>query len=260
MLLAIDIGNTHIVLGLFHRAKLLWNGRLASSTQRTEDELWTDIYFYIAQNEKAGGKIDGVVIASVVPPLTDIARMMVQKYLNLTPVIITSSLDVGIPIQYDDPSRIGADRICNAVAAYKKFGGPAIVIDFGTATTYDVISKSGEYVGGVIAIGLETSAAELHRRTAQLPRIDLHVPDAVVGKNTIAAMQSGILYGAVDAAEGMIRRIRRVIGKHAIVIATGGHATTIAALSTEIRYVEPTLVLEGARLIHERVKGKRTKS
>lgn len=256
MLLALDIGNTHTVVGFFRKAKLIADVRITSSTERTEDELWHIVQYFHERLKPSHGAIDGVVIASVVPRLTDLYATMAEKYLRLTPLLISSSLDLGIVLHYTDPSQVGADRICNAVAAYRKFGGPAIVIDFGTATTYDVISKKGEYLGGVIGPGLETSAAELHRRTAKLPHIDLQFPDAVIGKDTVASMQTGIMYGAVDAADAMVRRIKRVAGKHAIVIATGGHARVMASMSQEIKYIEPTLVLEGARLLYERMRPK----
>ncbi len=259
MLLAIDIGNTHIVLGIFRKAKLLGTLRLSSAVERTEDEFWLHVEHFQQQLNVAPGGIDGMVISSVVPHITDVVRRAAEKYLKLRPVVISPALDLGMPILTDDPPRIGADRICNAVAAFKKFGGPAIVIDFGTATTYDVVSRKGEYLGGVIAPGLETGAAELHRRTAQLPRVELRFPDNVIGKDTVSSMQSGILFGCVDAMEGMVRRIKRVAGKHAIVIATGGYAAIIATATGEIRYVEPNLVLEGARLVFERVSRKESK-
>ncbi len=259
MLLAIDIGNTHIVLGVFRKAKLLGTFRLSSSVDRTEDELWLHLQQFQSQLSLPQTAIDGAVISSVVPHLTDIFRRTVEKFLKLKPVMISASLDLGITVLYDDPAMVGADRLCNAVAAFKKFGGPAIVIDFGTATTYDVISRKGEYLGGIIAPGLEAGADDLHRRTAQLPRVELRFPENVVGKDTVTSMQSGILFGAVDAMEGMVRRIRRVAGKHAIVIATGGYASLIAPATSEIRYIEPFLVLEGARLIFERVSRKESK-
>lgn len=259
MLLAIDIGNTHCVLGIFRKAKLQGTLRLSSSVERTEDELWLHVEHFAQQTNAAPGGIDGIVIASVVPHLTDVFRRMAEKYLKVRPVLISTALDLGIAILYDDPARVGADRICNAVAAFKKFGGPAIVIDFGTATTYDVISRKGEYIGGVIAPGLSTAASELHRRTAQLPRVDLRFPENVVGKDTVTSMQSGIMYGCLDAVEGMVRRIKRVAGKHAIVIATGGYAGLVAGASGEIKYIEPALVLEGARLIYERISKKESK-
>ncbi len=259
MLLAIDIGNTHTVLGFFHKGKLLFDRRLTSSTPRTEDEMWLHMKHFCEQAKVTTDNIQGVVIASVVPHLTDAFQMMVKKYLKTPPLIISGTIDVGITLPYDDPSKLGADRICGVVAALKKFGGPLIIVDFGTATTYDVISGKGEYLGGVIAPGIETAAVELFKRAVKLPKAELQFPESIVGKNTITAMQSGVMYGAVDAFEGMVRRLRRVAGKYAAVVATGGYTNVIAEMSNEIKYIEPNLVLEGARLIYERVskKGKK---
>ena len=257
MLLAIDIGNTHAVHGFFHKAKLLAHWRMTSTSEWTEDEIWLHVQSFLGQVKSPKENLTGVAIASVVPHLTHVYLKMVEKYLSVEPLVISSSLDLGITVHYEDPMKVGADRLCNSVAAFAKYGGPAIVVDFGTATTYDVISKKGEYLGGVIAPGLETSAADLHRRTAQLPRVELQFPDTIIGKNTVASIQSGVLYGAVDAAEGMIKRIKHIVGKHAIVIATGGFAEMIAGMSNEIRYIEPWLVLEGARLIYERSSKKK---
>ena len=255
--LAIDVGNTHTVLGVFRKEKLLTDWRIASTTERTEDETWLSLQLFCSHAKISPKDMRGVVISSVVPNLTGIYSMMAEKYLKAKPVIVSAALRLGIKVLYQDPMAVGADRLCNAVAAYTKFGGPAIVIDFGTATTYDVISKKGEYMGGVIAPGVETASAELHRRAAKLPRIELQLPKNVIGSNTVESMQSGILYGAVDAMEGMVKRIRNVIGKDARVIATGGYAKIIASQSPTVQHVEPALVLEGARLIYERVSAKK---
>jgi len=257
MLLAIDIGNTNIVLGFFQKGKLLSKWRMTSTPVRTEDELWLHVQHFHSQIKNAPEEINSMVIASVVPQLTDVFRTAAEKYLDTQPVVVNAALDLGITVVYDDPMKLGADRICNAVAAFAKYGGPAVVIDFGTATTYDVISKNGEFIGGAIAPGLETSAAELYRRTAQLPRSDLRFPETVMGKNTLEAIRAGLLFGALDAAEGMIKRIKQTVGKHATIIATGGYAKIISQMSSEIKYIEPYLVLEGARLIFERVTRKK---
>jgi type III pantothenate kinase len=257
MLLAIDIGNTHTVLGLFRKGKLVSDWRIASTVPRTEDELWLIVQYFYKEARTPEEQIFGVVIASVVPRLTDIYCRMAAKYLQVQPLIITAGLNHGITILYDPPAHLGADRICNAVAAFKKFGGPAIVVDFGTATTFDIISKKGEYLGGVIAPGLETAAGELHRRTALLPKFDLQFPEKIIGTNTVSSLQSGVLYSAVDATDGMVRRLKHIIGRHANIIATGGYARIIAQESEEIKYIEPSLVLEGARLIYERVTKER---
>lgn len=254
MLLAVDIGNTHTVLGLFRRTKLLSDWRIASSTVRTEDELWITVKLFFDQAEISLENISGAVISSVVPNLTGIFEMMIMKYFHLNPVIVSATQDIGISVKYDKPETVGADRVCNAVAAHTKYGGPCIVVDFGTATTFDVITKKGEYLGGVISPGVETSSIDLQRRTALLPKIDLKFPKSVIGADTVASMQSGILYGAVDAMEGMLKRIKKVIGNNATVIATGGFSKLLAKKSKAIDHVEPALVLEGARLIYEKVK------
>lgn len=257
MLLAIDIGNTHSVFGLFRNATLAMNWRIATSASRTEDECWMHLKLLCGQGGYDTIHIRGAVISSVVPDQTDIAAAMVKKYTGLSPVVVSGSLDLGMAIRYRDPMAVGADRLCSAVAAYRKYKGPAIVVDFGTATTFDVISRKGEYLGGVIAPGVETAAADLQRRAAKLPKIDLRFPDRIIGTETISSMQAGILYGAVDAMEGMIRRIRKEIGKNAVVIATGGYSRVIAQHSALIQHLEPDLVLEGARLIYERVTQKK---
>jgi type III pantothenate kinase len=259
MLLAIDIGNTHTVIGIYEGRTLASHWRISSSATRTEDETWVHLDLLCRSAGIAPGSIRGAVIASVVPSETDVMVQMVQKYLRHTPVIVSSDLPLGIKIHYDHPRAVGADRLCNAIAAFDAFGGPAIVVDFGTATTFDVISRRGDYLGGVIAPGIATASTELHRRAARLPKIDLRFPDNVIGKETVASMQAGILFGAVDSMEGMIRRIRKELGSRPICIATGGFSSTIALHSTMIDHVVPTLVLDGARIIFERVQEHRPK-
>jgi type III pantothenate kinase len=259
MLLVIDVGNTHTVFGFFLKGKFVLDRRVSSQTPRTEDELFVLLKHFCEQSKISPDGIHGAVITSVVPEMTNAYNKMLKKYLKLSPLIIDATLDIDIKIPYDDPSKFGADRICGVVAALKKFGGPAIVVDFGTATTYDVLSNKGEYLGGVIAPGIETSAAELFRRTAKLPKTELLFPASIIGMSTVKAIQSGVMYGAVDAFEGMVRRLRRAASKYATVIATGGYAPLIAEMTNEIKYMEPYLVLEGARLIYEQVskKGKK---
>jgi type III pantothenate kinase len=258
MILVFDIGNTHTIVGVFQKGKLAFNRRMASSLHRTEDEIWVLIKEYCELENLSVSAVQGAVIASVVPSLTDLAVRSVEKYLALKPVVVSGSMDVGFAIPYDDPSQLGADRICAVAGALKKFGGPAIVVDFGTATTYDVISSKGEYLGGVIAPGIKTSALNLAEKTALLTRASFQFPAQVVGKNTKDAIQSGVMYYALDGFEGMIRRLRRVAGKYATVIATGGLAPFITEMTNEIKYLEPNLVLEGARIIYEKV-GKKSK-
>jgi type III pantothenate kinase len=259
MIIAIDIGNTHSVFGFFQKGKLILERRASSVINRTEDEVWIFFKHFCDHAKITPEGIQGIVIASVVPELTLAFAGAFKKYLKTQPVIVSGSVDTGITLPYDDPSKLGADRICGVVAALKKFGGPAIVVDFGTATTYDIISSKGEYLGGVIAPGIQTAAKNLLDNTAQLPKIELQFPETIIGKNTIGAIQSGVMYGAVDAFEGMIRRLRRVAGKYATVIATGGYAPKIGEMSNEIKYMEPHLVLEGARIIFERVSKKTKK-
>ncbi len=254
MLLAIDIGNTHTVFGIYRDGKLIHDWRVSSLITRTEDETWLLVKFFCEDAKVNINEITGVGISSVVPNLTDVFIWMSEKHFKVKPVVVSSELDLGIKILYDDPSAVGADRLCNAVAGFTKYGGPVIIIDFGTATTYDVVSENGEYLGGVIAPGIETGAAELHRRAAKLPKIELHFPKSVIGKNTVSSMQSGIMYGAVDAMEGMIKRIKNIIGQNAKVIATGGLAKIIIEHTNMIDFYEPSLVLDGIYIIYNRVR------
>jgi type III pantothenate kinase len=258
MLLAIDIGNTHTVIGVFDGGSLIADWRLASSVHRTPDESWLTIKSLCADAHVPLSKIAGVGISSVVPNMTDTFETMARKYLKADPVTVSAALDLGITIQYKDPTSVGADRLCNAIAGFKKYGGPLIIIDFGTATTYDVVSETGDYLGGVIALGLESSAEELHRRAAKLPKIELRFPAGIIGHETVSSMQAGIMFGAVDAIEGIVRRIRAELGKQTRVIATGGLAPTIARYTTVIEKCEPSLVLEGIRLIYDRARQGRT--
>jgi type III pantothenate kinase len=257
MILAIDIGNTHTVMGVFDHSKLLYDWRIASSLQHTEDEVGASLRLFLTDAGIDPKSIKGIGISSVVPDLTDVFATMAQKYFQTQPVIVSSDLDLGITIHYDDPKVVGADRLCNAIAGYSRHGGPLIVIDFGTATTYDVIAKNGDYLGGVIAPGIETSAVDLHRRAAKLPKVELHFPAVVLGTDTTSSMQAGILYGAIDAMEGMIHRLQDELtkreGKEGRLIATGGFSKFMCEHSKLTIAWEPSLVLEGVRLVFERV-------
>ena len=258
MLLAIDIGNTHTVFGVYQGATLKNDWRVTSNFQRTEDEVGTQILQLLAGKKIAPNKISVVGISSVVPNLTDIFEVMATKYFKVRPVIISSSLQLGIKVLYDDPSAVGADRLCNAVAGHAKYGGPLIIIDFGTATTYDVVATNGDYLGGVIGAGVETSAADLHRRAAKLPKVELHFPKKVIGTDTVGSIQSGILYGALDAMEAMVERLQREVqkreGKKATVVATGGFSELMTKRSKVIQAWEPSLVLDGVRIICDRIR------
>jgi len=254
MLLAIDIGNTHTVFGVFDKKRLIADWRVSSAVSRTEDEIGTQVGAFLKDAGIRPKAIKGVAISSVVPNLTEVFVLMARKYFSAEPVVVSADLHLGIKIRYEDPSMVGADRLCNAVAGFAKYGGPLIIVDFGTATTYDVVSARGDYLGGVIAPGIETSAADLHRRAAKLPKIELKFPKEVVGRDTASSMQAGILYGAVDAMEGMIERIKRKVGRKAKVVVTGGYSKIIRDHSNSIDFYEPSLVLHGVQLIYEKVK------
>jgi type III pantothenate kinase len=256
MLLAVDIGNTHTVLGVYEGDRMIADWRVATLTHRTADEYWVTLRGFCAEAGLSVGGITGVGISSVVPDRTDIFEAMARKYVRTEPVTVSASLDLGIHVLYADPGAVGADRLCNAVAGFAKYGGPLIIIDFGTATTFDVVTKEGEYLGGVIALGIESAASELHRRAAKLPNIELRFPECVIGRDTSSSMQAGVMFGAVDAVEGIVARIRRELPLPARVIATGGLSPVVARHTTVIEALEPTLVLDGVRLIYERVTQK----
>ena len=253
MFLAIDIGNTHTVLGVYRGKKLVADWRVTSSLQRTEDEFGTQVRMFLSHATLKERDIEAIGISSVVPNLTDISASMARKYFRVEPLIISAALPLGFKILYENPNAVGAYRLCNAVAGFTKYGGPLIIIDFGTATTYDVVASNGDYLGGVIAAGVETSAADLHRRAAKLPKVELHLPPSVIGTDTVSSMQAGILYGAMDAMEGMVRRLQESVKtsqkKSATVIATGGFSSFIAKHSDVIEHLDPDLVLDGVRLI-----------
>ncbi len=252
MLLCIDVGNTHTQFGVFDRGKLKRDYRVASEVVRTEDEIGIVVLSLLRHHGIKVSDVEGVGISSVVPNLTGILVRMSEKYFKYEPLSVNAGLKLGITIAYDEPAAVGSDRICNAVAGYKKYGGtPLIILDFGTATTFDAVSAEGAYLGGAIAPGLETAATDLQRKAAKRPRIELRFPPEVIGRTTVSIMQSGIMYGAVDAMEGMVRRMKAVLGSDSKVIATGGYAKIIAAETNLIDYIEPTLVLDGVRIIYE---------
>ncbi len=259
MILAIDIGNTHTVIGIYNGKKLLGNWRVTSFVTRTEDEFGALVKQFCDGAKIPLKKIKSIGISSVVPNLTDVCEKMARKYFMIEPIVVSAAIDMGMKILYDDPMSVGADRLCNAIAGFTKYKGPLVIVDFGTATTFDVISKNGEYLGGVITAGIETAAGELHRRAAKLPKIDLKFPDKVIGTNTVASMQSGILYGALDSMETMIRRISKELDDYPTVIATGGFSETMKKHSKVINKHEPTLVLDGIKLIVERMEKKSKK-
>ncbi len=257
LLLVTDIGNTHTVLGIYRDEELIIHWRLSTSIARTEDESWIVVKMLCDTAGIPAEKITGVIISSVVPNATLIFQRMIENYLYFTPVVVSSELDIGIKVLYEDPRAVGADRLCNAIGGFKKYGGPLIIVDFGTATTFDVVTENGDYLGGVIAPGIETSASDLWKRAARLYRVELKFPEKVIGKNTEASMQAGIMYGTVEMVDGLVRRIIGELGTSNVkVIATGGLANTIKEKSTTIQNLEPYLTLDGMRLIYERLRKK----
>lgn len=257
MLLAIDIGNTNVTIGVFDGDRLAHNWRLAALRERTADELGIYVTRLFEQTKVDISHVTGIVVASVVPPLTRPMEEMCERYFGRTALFVDAS-NAGIPIRYSPVTDVGADRIVNAVAAWERHGKaakiPLIVVDFGTGTTFDVITREGEYVGGVICPGIGISADALFQRAARLPRVDVRKPPVVIGQNTVNAMQSGLFYGYVEMVDGLVRRIRQELpaGEEACVIATGGLAEVISGESRAIQRLEPDLTLHGLRLIWER--------
>jgi type III pantothenate kinase len=256
MLLAIDIGNTNIVLGVFDGEVLVQSWRLQTLRERTSDELGLLVDGLFAHNRIDRARIRGVILGSVVPPLTGTLRAMVQQYFGIEAVNVEPGVNTHMPILYENPAEVGADRIVNAVAAYEKYGRagrqPLIVVDFGTATTLDAITAKGEYLGGAICPGVQISADALFQRAARLPRIDVRKPSRIVGRTTVGAMESGLFYGYVGMVEGLVRRMGDELGGNAISIATGGLADVIAPETPLIQHVDPDLTLHGLRLVWER--------
>jgi type III pantothenate kinase len=258
MLICIDIGNTNTVIGIFIKNLLKNYYRVSSNHFLTVDECGILIRELIEGTKTE--KIEGVVIASVVPALTSVYQEMSLKYLHSEPIIVSSKLPLGIKILYDDPEQVGADRIANAVAAFKLYGGPVIVVDLGTATTFDVVSRRGDYLGGAISPGIETSSANLFQKTALLSKVELKKPKKVIGTNTQDSLKSGIIFGAIGQIDEIVRRIEKELGERPKVIATGGLAELISKDSNTIQIINPTLTLQGLKMIYDRVKkSKKTK-
>ncbi len=252
MLLTIDIGNTQIAAGLMKGKELKAHWRLSSTQERTEDETWVVMSAVAAANGLDLKQVNGVAISSVVPDLTHTFEKMAVKYLDRLPVVVSAASDLGIRILYDNPATVGADRLCNAVGGFYKYGGPLNIVDFGTATTFDVVSESGDYLGGIIAPGIEMSAQILHRRAAKLPRVYLSFPERIIGSSTESSMQSGLMYGAVEMVEGLTARIREELGTAPRNIATGGLARLLLGRLRTPFILDSFLTLEGLRIIYER--------
>jgi type III pantothenate kinase len=271
MLLVIDVGNTNTVLGVFERAagdagdlaryeRLAANWRVATSRTSTVDEygvLFRNL-FSMAGLEAHG--IHGIVISSVVPPLDPVLRQVCERYFNLRPLYIEPGIKTGMPVHYDNPAEVGADRIVNGVAAFEKYGGPCIVVDFGTATTFDCVSAKGEYLGGVICPGIGISADALFERTARLPRVEIRKPARMIGSNTVGSLQSGLYYGYLGLVDGILELLLAELGQETHVIATGGLGSMIGTGSKYIKHVDDLLTLEGLRIIWERNASARAKA
>src|SRR5215471_9190924 len=257
MLLAIDVGNTNVTIGVFDGDRLAHSWRLAALRERTADELGIFLVRLFEQAHVPTTAVDGIAIASVVPPLTRPMEEMCERYFHHTALVVDAS-NAGIPIRYTPATDVGADRLVDAVAAWEKFGRakgvPLIVVDFGTATTFNAISSKGEYLGGVICPGINISAEALFQRAARLPRVDVRKPPAVIGQNTVGAMQSGLFFGYVEMVDGLVRRLRGELagGENAVVVATGGLSDVISGESTAIQHVDRDLTLKGLRLIWQR--------
>jgi type III pantothenate kinase len=253
MLLAIDVGNTETMIGVFHGGRLERHWRIATRGERTADELALLFGGFLEHEGLSFSRqITGVSIASVVPDQTKALREMVDEYFHFPPVVVEPGTRTGIAVLTDNPREVGADRIVNAVAAFTRFGGPCIVVDFGTATTYDAVSERGEYLGGAIAPGIQVSAVGLFGSTAQLRRVELIQPRSVIGKNTVESLQSGLLFGTAAEVDGMVERMQKELGGDATVVATGGLAPVVVPLCHSIDHNEPWLTLEGLRLVFER--------
>jgi type III pantothenate kinase len=256
MLLAIDVGNTNIVLGVFDGTTLAHSWRLHTSRERTLDELGLLVDGLFAHGGVSRTDITGIVLGSVVPPITGTMRGMIARYFRLEPLVVDPAGNSGMAILYENPAEVGADRIVNAIAAFEQYGRdvqlPLIVCDFGTATTLDAVSGKGEYLGGAICPGVTISADALFQRAARLPRIDVRKPAAVVGRTTVEAMESGLFYGYVGMVEGLVRRMRDALGGRAVCVATGGLASVIAPETDLIQHVDIDLTLRGLRMVWER--------
>ncbi|MBI5193490.1 MAG: type III pantothenate kinase [Nitrospirae bacterium] len=255
MLLAIDIGNTNIVFGLYEDKNIVDYWRINSDQNKTADEY--GILFREAIRSVSPGikNIDNVIMSSVVPPLTTIIKRMVKRYFKLDTILVDENIKTGLTICYDNPKDVGADRIVNAVAAYSIYGGPVIIVDFGTATTFCAVSGASEYMGGVIVPGIMISLDALSQRAAKLPKVTLEPPAKVIGRSTVTSIQSGIVYGYAGLVDELVERIKNEMGQEMegepYVVATGGLAEMIAAQTRNIKEINPMLTLEGLRLIFE---------
>jgi len=251
MLLVIDIGNTNLTIGLYKGKELTWHWRLATDAGRMPDEYGLQMLGLLDRASLKPDDLEGIALSSVVPPLTGRVLQACREYLSGDPFVVDAGVKTGIRIRYEDPKAVGADRVCDAVAVMQTYGGPACIIDFGTATTFNALTKEGDYLGGAITAGVNLAAEALFTRAAKLPRIDLQRPPSVIGRNTVHAMQSGLLFGYVSMVEGMVTRFRTELGPEMKVVATGGLAELVAVETKVIDILSPWLTLDGLRLLWE---------
>ncbi|HEX7151526.1 MAG TPA: type III pantothenate kinase [Thermoanaerobaculia bacterium] len=254
-LLVVDVGNTNIVLGIYRDDVLASSWRLATARDRTYDE-----YGILARQlvgDALHSSLEGAIVSSVVPPLNGVVALMIQKYFGIDPVFVEPGVKTGLAIHVDNPQEVGADRIVNCVAAHHTYGGPTIIVDFGTATTFDVVTADAKYIGGVIAPGLNISAEALFARAARLPRVDIKRPEHVVGTNTVVNMQSGIYFGYLGLVDGILSRMKREVPNVKSVVATGGLAALFERDSEHVNLVDAELTLKGLKIIYERNRVKR---
>jgi type III pantothenate kinase len=252
MLLAIDIGNTTIAFGVFERKRLVKEWRARSEREKTADEYGVLLLDLLRLANLDPKVIHGVIISSVVPPLTPVFQTLSQRLFVLKPLVVGPGLRTGMPILYENPAEVGADRVVASLAAFEKYGGPCIIVDFGTATTFDSVTAKGEYLGGAIAPGIQISAEALYLRTAKLPRIEVVKPKRVIGKTTVASMQSGIYFGYVGLVNHIIEEITRELGSQPVIVVTGGFGGQLGPEIRGVHHLEPHLVLEGLRIIFDR--------
>lgn len=255
MLMALDVGNTNIVIALYEGDTLRRSWRMSTDKNRSGDEMGMTLLSFLQAEQVQPEKIDDVIISSVVPPIMHSLSNAVRRYLNCEPIVIGPGVKTGLNIRYDNPREVGADRIVNAVAAVKKYGAPIIIVDFGTATTYCAVDGKGDYIGGVITPGVQISLDALFERAAKLPRVEIIKPDKLIGRNTVSAMQAGAVYGQVGQVDYIVNRMRKELGEpNCRVVATGGLAKLIAPETETIQDVDSMLTLDGLKIIYDKNK------